>query len=176
MISRSETPEQQRAAIALAIGQCITTWAAVERALTLLYTDCVGCGVGTPEFTSHAAIFNSVISIDARLDMIEAALRTRRTGFLNSWKTLRDKVGKRYKKRNEVAHSDIAQTGMQDGSQLVRLLVFPTLTTGVHGGPTKLLRLAELRDRRKSFERLSNEVISFRDQVRAAPAPPPKSP
>jgi hypothetical protein len=182
----AETWEQERDAIIRLIGECITTWSMVERGLTLLYCECVGSPVGSPDLWLHASIFDSVISIDARLAMVQTALlggvrrltrpRSEPVPYLSEWKELRKKIRKKYDKRNEVAHSDITQRGMEDGSQMVRLLAFPTLTTGALGVNQTLLSIGQLRDRIKEFEKLSGEISAFRDQVRASLARPPKSP
>ena len=178
----NKTPvEEQREIILHAIGECIPTWAMVERGLTVLYCECVGSPVGSPNLWLHAAVFDSVISIDARLQMVETALELRSGVILTSprqmspqylldWGALRKKIRKKYDKRNEVAHSDISQRGT-----VVRLLAFPTLTTGALDGNQKLLNLDQLRDRRQMFERLSGEIVQFRDQVRAALPPLPIS-
>jgi hypothetical protein len=80
---KTELPvDQQVANLRQAIGECITTWAMIERGLTVLYCECVGSPVGSPNLWLHASIFASVISIDTRLDMLERALELRTRGVL----------------------------------------------------------------------------------------------
>lgn len=161
------------------------TWAMVERDIALLYCECMGAGVGLgsgKSFGLHAAIFDSVISIDARLDMISAALKWRSGILFDStisspdyvieWKSLRGKIRKKYDKRNEIAHSDIIQRGMDNGSQLVRLAPFPTFTNTTF---KTLLSLAELREREKIFSKLACDIVTFIDRIRALPKQPPIS-
>jgi hypothetical protein len=64
---------------------------------------------------------------------------------------------------------------MEDGSTMVRVLAYPTLTTGALGGNQKLLSIEQLRERIKLFEQLSGEIVTFTDQVRAALLPLPIS-
>ena len=184
---KTEFPvDQEVANLRQAIGECITTWAMIERGLTVLYCECVGSPVGSPNLWLHASIFDSVISIDTRLDMLERALELRTGGvltakratspqYLSDWKRLRNQIRKKYDKRNEVAHCDISQRGMEDGSTMVRVLAYPTLTTGALGGNQKLLSIEQLRERIKLFEQLSGEIVTFTDQVRAALPPLPIS-
>jgi hypothetical protein len=98
-----------------------------------------------------------------------------RAQYLSDWKRLRSQIRKKYDKRNEVAHSDISKRGMDDASTLVRLLAFPTLTSGALGGNQKLLSIEHLRERIKLFEQLSGEISTFTDQVGGALPPPPIS-
>jgi len=58
---------------------------------------------------------------------------------------------------------------------MVRVLAYPTLTTGALGGNQKLLSIEQLRERIKLFEQLSGEIVTFTDQVRAALPPLPIS-
>ena len=155
----------------------------VERGLSVLYCECVDFGPGTKKFGLHTAIFDSVISIDARLDMIEASLKWRSgllhdpkaplPDYLVEWKPLRSKIRRKYDKRNEIAHSDIIHRGMEDGSQLVRLAPFPTITNTTF---KTLLSMDELRERNAIFEKLAGEINRFRDRIRAIQAIPPKPP
>ncbi len=172
-------PKEDHALITQLVGECIMAWAMVERALTVLYGECVGSPVGPPEFWLHASIFDAVISIDARLDMIETALEfqadmllkaglkttTKWQPILADWIPLRKRVRKKYDKRNEVAHSDITQTRAASGKQVVRLLAFPTLTTGALGGKQKLLDTDQLSERIAAFGDLSGEVMHFQRRV-----------
>jgi hypothetical protein len=170
--------QQERHNITHAVGECIMTWATVEIGLTVLYCECIGSGIGAKDFWLHASIFDSVISIDARLKMISTSLEWNGGRFfhqakpapeyLKEWTKLRDNIRKKYDKRNEIAHSDLTQRGMEDGSQLVRLAAFPTLTNGAVVKRKTLLNLNELYQRKAQFENLSGDIIRFRDRVSAA--------
>ena len=180
----ADTVEEQRANLLRAVGECITTWAAVERSLSALYCECVGSPIGAPDFWLHASIFDSVISIDTRLDMIQAALernsgtlkpKAKRAQHLLDWKKLRAKIRRKYTKRNEVAHSDVSQSMDKDGSTLVRLLAYPTLTTGGLDGNQTFLDVKQLRERTTVFDNLGGEIGVFRDRTRAVLTRLPKS-
>jgi hypothetical protein len=170
------TPDIERDNLIRGIGECIVTWAMVERGLTVLYCECVGFPVGDPDFWLHASVFDTVISIDTRLTMVQSALGAKSTRLTTpemttsqvmAWKKLRKKIRKGYDKRNQVAHSDVTQRGMEDGSQLVRLLPFPTLSTGSFASDQKSLNVEDLRERKREFEQLSGEIMKFREQIRA---------
>lgn len=169
--------ERERREIRELVGQCIMAWSMVERAICALYTQCVDAPPGGPApYWLHAAIFDTVISIDARLDMIEAAIRMQGSRHfsddleivLSEWTGLKNRLRKRYKRRNEIAHSDIAQGYSRDGKQDARLLVFPTLT-----GATKFLNSSELRLRASLFEQLAQDVMKFESRIASALRRPP---
>jgi hypothetical protein len=180
-------PAEERRIIAQALGECIIGWAAVEKGLSILYGECVGAFATSAKFWLHASIFDSVISIDARLDMIETALNYRSSEILKDkpdrhkmlwepllveWKRVRTRVRKKYDKRNEIAHSEIIHRGMQDGSQMTRLLAFPTLTKFSLGQNQKLLSVQQLEERLAAFREVSNEVVVFQNKLARLLRPP----
>lgn len=169
-------PEKERTTITQLIGECIMAWAHVERVLTILYSECVGAPPVHRDFWLHAGVFESVISIDTRMDMIETALRCQEFKFLKAkrsrrsaswkaiwdeWKPLRTRIRKKYNKRNEIAHSDISDRDISM-SRRVRLLAFPTLTRGQFGNEPTLLDSGQLKDRKEAFGRLAAEIVEFR--------------
>lgn len=166
-----------------AVGVCIMTWAMVERGLTVLYCECIDSGVGSKNFMLNASTFESVISIDARLDMVGATLKWKSglffvahvpaPDYIGEWKSLRNQIRDKYVKRNELAHSDIIQRGQEDGSTLVRLAPFPTVSNVMY---KTLLSLDQLRERNTLFEKLSADIGNFRDRIRTIPTLPPISP
>ena len=176
------TPEQERHDITHAVGECLMTWAMVERDISILYCECFGdshkAGAGI-----HFAVFDSVISIDARMAMIAAALKWNAaldvapinpfTAFLAEWEILRKTIRKKYNKRNEVAHSDIIQYPGSDGAQVVELAPFPTFTNSAF--QTKLSH-RQLMERKNAFAALAREIVEFSDSIRAAQALLPRSP
>lgn len=148
-----------------AIGECIMAWSAVERALTVAYCSLIDSGPGTDDFILHANIFDGVISLDARLQMIESAV-TARSGLVTNpkieppdhvknWTTLRKKVRKSYTLRNGVAHSDLIQTGLEDGGQKVELFAFPTISNIF--SMTKI-SIGDMKERSKRFEKLCEDI------------------
>lgn len=176
-------PVEERQTITWLVGECIMQWATVERTLTMLYGTSLGRPLGPPSAWLHASVFDSVISIDTRLDMIAAALSfqagqllktdaedlaAKWLPILDEWKSLRKKVRKKYNKRNEVAHSDITQMGGEAGEQIVRLHAFPTLTSGSFGWNKQLLSASELQERASAFRILGAEIMSFQFRVGAA--------
>jgi hypothetical protein len=169
-----------------AVGECITEWAAVERCLALLYCECVGDGMAAGNqpkpLSQHIAVFDAVVSIDARLDMIQAALRWRSgllfdpsltpPPYMDEWKSLRSRIRKKYVMRSELAHSEIARTGREGKPPLVWLKPFPTITSAFSKA---MLTLDALAQRKELFEKLSGEIFTFQGSIRATPMIPPKS-
>jgi hypothetical protein len=172
----ADDPEKERAKLTHLVGECIMAWSGVEKSLTVLYCECLGVttfGLIGPEFWLHTWIFDSVISIDARLDMIEAALGFQRgkldtdPAFANSpwrpvfdrWSPMRAKIRKRYNKRNEIAHSEIVATDT-DG---LRLKPYPTLSS--MWGTGTLLDAGQLEERRGKFVELGFEIMKFKTDL-----------
>jgi hypothetical protein len=170
----AEPLEQQVHNLTHAVGECILAWSQVERGICLMYCELIGHGPGARTFSMHAAIFDSVISIDARLDMIETAIFQRIGTIVPVWNKLRNKVRDGYDRRNQMAHSDIIQSGLKGKPVAVRILSFPTFTNG--NSPNKaLFDLRQIRERREKFEQLSGEVIKVTRRLLEALAPPPGS-
>ncbi len=160
----------------MAVGECLMTWAMVERDLSLVYNDCLNSTTGPiTNIGIHVAVFDAVISIDARMGMIAAAINWKANSeeiaanpfieLKTEWEHIRKRVRKGYNKRNEVAHSDIIQWADDNGVQVVRLAPFPTFTNG-----TFIIRLShkELMERKSSFEVMARELMKFSDRIREA--------
>jgi hypothetical protein len=73
----------------------------------------------------HGLIFSSVISLDARMDIIRATIEWLKAhkkdeaaghDFVKEWNSLKEKIRKHYKSRNGVAHSCIYHSKNPDGS------------------------------------------------------------
>jgi hypothetical protein len=90
--------------------------------------------------------------------------------LLTRWAALKSKISKKYKKRHEVAHSDIVQQNT-DGNNVVSLAPFSTLSKAIIG--YKTLGLSELQERRRQFNELSGEISSFRAAMLAVLSPSP---
>jgi len=156
-----------------AIGECLMAWSEVEWNLCLLYCECVSPKKGkffNPD--PHAAIFDSVISIDARMDMVRAIIDWKissneapklKVDSAAAWKILRAKIRKKYSKRNEVAHSSAVQYSDKDGRQKVELQPFSTYSS--FSSKSNFLTLDDLRERKRSFRLLAMEVSAFRNQL-----------
>src|SRR4051812_34592953 len=67
-------PAEERRTLMQMVGECIMGWSTVEWNLTSLYGESVGSPLGPATAWLQASIFDSVVSLDARLDMIGAAL------------------------------------------------------------------------------------------------------
>jgi hypothetical protein len=173
----ANTVEQDRHNLTHAVGECIMAWAAVERSLAVLYCECVEFPPGTARFNLHTAVFDIVVSIDARLGMVGAALtwrsgahlRNRKTtpNYLTEWSALRQKIRDSYVLRNGIAHSDIAQRGLKNGKQMVMLVSFPTITNATKTA----LTLVQIKERQREFEKLAGRIIEFKNRIKTVPLP-----
>jgi hypothetical protein len=173
----AESLEQQRHNLTHAIGECILAWAKVEQTIACIF----GCTL-LSELFHVTRIFDSVISFDARRNMVEASLDvlaeqedsklTR--DHLSKWKKLSDKSRKAYVKRNEIAHCDLKELTSQNKVVAVELLGFSTLTRDFLQAPT--LDLKQLRERRNSFIDLANELWDFLEELERLVKLPPESP
>lgn len=178
-----ETPEaveNARREIAELAGLCIMAWAAVERGLSLIYSECIGAGGGKQGDLLHISVFDSVIALQARRDMIKAALewhRRRANWQKNSdarvhcddvcteWHKLSEIIKKQYEKRNQIAHSDISQTGLEGGGQRVGLQPYPTITYPFGKQADLFLSAQQLRMRIVEFEGITGRIVEFRNRV-----------
>ena len=179
---------EKRRLILQRVGECIMAWSTVEWNITLLYGECIGQAVTeAPGNWLHASVVDSVVSLDARLDMVEAALEFHAYGgfeehgaehvekwkpTLTEWTSLRAQIRKRYKKRSAVAHSTISQANTGDGPR-IGLVPFPTLS-GLQRNNGAMLSADQLQERARLFEGLCNRIQAFIHQVRAALGKPPR--
>jgi hypothetical protein len=147
----------------------------VERNLSSLYNDCVTHATGpTSNLGIHIAVFDAVISLDARISMIRAAIQWKATSsgdksnplssFVDEWNVLAKAIRKRYTKRNEIAHSDIVQWGDKAGKIVVNLAPFPTFSNSLDNR----LSLKELAERQRSFVVIAQRIDDFTRRIRSA--------
>jgi hypothetical protein len=165
--------EQDSHDIMHAVGECLMEWSMVELNICILYSECVSPRKGKFHNPGpHAFIFDSVISIDARMDMIKAIIQWRETtnghallvpDCTKSWTRLREKIKTHYKKRHEVAHSSIIQYMNKGGEHIVALAPFATMSSV--SSTSKRLTLKELQERKRLFKVLSMEISSFRTRI-----------
>ncbi|MBI1198536.1 MAG: hypothetical protein GC203_11795 [Phenylobacterium sp.] len=107
-----------------AIGRGMTAWSGVENALCDVFSRilicCIGGGMkaGTHQnLWLVGNIFNSITNLPARLGMIDDMVQREVSdpALLGEWKTLKNKVGTLYKKRNVLAHCGVWGSGTDSG-------------------------------------------------------------
>jgi hypothetical protein len=89
-----------------AVGYALTKWGAVEDSMARLF----GAAIGSARPYVCAEVFFSVVSIEARLDMLDAAMQSRFAAdqtVLTNWTNIKNRIGKRKKRRNEIAHGQV---------------------------------------------------------------------
>ena len=101
------------------LGHAITTWAHVEQSLFMVYFR----AIGSPYSHSPSAAFFSIINFNAKLTMVDSVMTFRYQSYpdvLERWANIRNKLGKRAKRRNELAHWQLL-IDATDGSYTHRL-------------------------------------------------------
>lgn len=170
-----------------ALGAALTQWQTIENATTQLFCLLVNTGDGTA-----SAVFNSVQSFRTRLEMVRAAaaVRLAKNEILDECMTLCDRLNKKARKRNELAHYTLYQTGIAitSGEEIdmaaleagVDWYLAPTSFDGAHewrhNGARPKLTSNDIMNRSQAFTRISNEIHLFNEKVAAFLAQPPKSP
>jgi hypothetical protein len=159
--------ENERQRFFAALGEAISEWAWVEHHLFHVYVRLV-----RPElFKATSAAFHAVINLNSRLAMADAAASfvLTKQEDIAEWTTLKNKLGRLVKLRNEMAHMPVYTAPQLPSDKSVYLA--PTiLDFGAErpefGNPKWVLR--RVQDTGAMFERLAKRVAEF-----AARFPPP---
>jgi len=141
------------------VGRALSHWSLVEQALSRIYAACLG-----DQEAAHSAYW-SVLSMDARLNMTDAAFRTRfrkKGDLLKKWNPIKEKIGRKNRKRNDIAHGAVVTLHSKDGS-LTKLVPKPW------SNPDKLnkeefakaMPLDQLEEAAKSFKRTYTRISEF---------------
>lgn len=89
-----------------AVGYALTKWGGVEDSMALIFAGAIGSD--RPHIC--ATVFFAVASIEARLKMLDAAMTARFAAdhvSLSKWVHLKNRIGRRRKRRNELAHGQV---------------------------------------------------------------------
>jgi hypothetical protein len=112
---------QDKLNIMAAVGYALTKWGGIEDSMALMF----GGAVGSDRPYICATVFFSVASIEARLKMLDAAMTARFAAdkvVLSKWILLKNRIGRRRKRRNELAHGQVISYFLQskyDGTYLI---------------------------------------------------------
>jgi hypothetical protein len=104
-----------------AVGYALTKWGGVEDSMARMFAG----AVGSDRPYICATVFFSVASIEARLKMLDAAMTARFAADqtpLSKWVTIKNRIGRRKKRRNELAHGQVISYFNQnkyDGTYLI---------------------------------------------------------
>lgn len=163
-----------------ALGHAISRWSLVEIALARIFAYFVAKDGQSP---GANAAFHSAINFNVKLDMTDAAAQWAlfvEASNRDDWKTLKNRLGRKSKKRNELAHFMVT-TCIPPDDQGFSVHLEPSLGDmnaflEYHGDPPKL-NLNDVRQRAESFKKLAGDLGSFGVKIGAlkAPKPLPKS-
>jgi hypothetical protein len=103
--SFSKSDAIARAEIHEAVGSATDTWQSVEDALFHIFFWAIRC-----RFHAASAAFHSVVNLNAKIDMTHAVLLSSAVGLkkIKQWNTLKNRVEKLAKKRNELVHFSVS--------------------------------------------------------------------
>lgn len=156
------------------VGRALTLWSFIEEALCVLFARAIYPNRKTPIATAVQAYW-AVLSFDAKLNMVDTAVRSRLlddSKLMKSWNTLKNRLGEKSKKRNELAHGTVI--GFKKATERVYFcpsfhkdLYSKVRYLGEHLSPTfnpipqKKLTLKDVTQRRKAFGSLNGRLEKF---------------
>jgi hypothetical protein len=151
------------------VGECLSAWSTVEHTLASLFMSLMVGG----DRNQTASVFGAVISFETRLDMLTSVIeRDSDAAFRTCWNALKNKIGKLYRKRHQVAHFSIVWDGQREIHELI-----PFLTAG--SSPLQSpLTSNDLKIRAQSFHRAGYRIrnlvnyILHRQGMPVAETPP----
>jgi hypothetical protein len=154
---------QQRQELYSAIGEAITSWIAVEDQLANLFAYFVA---GDGMSLSAKAAFHAVLNFNSRLAMTDAAARWRSGIDHERWRTLFNRLNRKSKQRNELAHFTIIRYTSFPGRSEPRLYLASSLEN-VDAHLETGLTLRDVRQRAAAFRKLAQELSQFSVQAGA---------
>jgi hypothetical protein len=158
------------------LGHAIVTWANVERALYFVYLRTVGSPIS---LVPNAAFF-SIINFNAKLSMVDNAMAVRYYHYpdvLNRWSNIKNRLGKRAKKRNNLAHWQLLVV-VKDNGDMVHTLtpqIFdPNPSSGAADRPS--YTVADVHSMDLKFRECARELEQLADDLHATPRPEFRTP
>lgn len=119
--------EEHLRALHETIGAAISGWANVERALCQVFLYAIGAPNNTVHTFTAAAAFNSILSFKTKMQITETALLVSYRGepILDEWKTLRNRIERKEKMRNFLAHCALVSTDSGYAVSVAGLYIHP---------------------------------------------------
>jgi hypothetical protein len=148
----------QRAVLANAVGECLMAWAAVKRQLHHIFVyEVIRQSRNKNRWVVARRIWSVIVSFDARLKMVDAAIYANLNGnnskrvqkLKKDWRLLYNYIGKMNGLRNEIAHGEI----MNYDDKEMKLTPFSTTIPHRNG-----ISIQEVMDRTTLFSELSLAV------------------
>lgn len=156
-------------ALYVEVGECLHAWGKVEIEVSQLFM--IVHAAKWDDFTHPLrAAFESVVALDARLDMIMASVKAidgLRDAYPPHFKSLRKKTLALYRKRHEIAH--FVLIGRKDGDALQhRIKPFFTWAAFQNDTGRAELDIKQIRERKAAFFALAERFVHHRQHVGAA--------
>ena len=169
-------PETTRNEFILSYTRCLFRWTDIEQELCRLFMKLVR----SADERVSSTVFFSVVSFEAKLDMIDAAAQfaLSETALRDEWFKLSNKASKRARKRNAIVHCQlIVQSGEYPNWEFrlrPNLLDYRKILAETRG--KDWFNAAELNRQTESFEGLAAKIHEFNERATASLASPGKSP
>jgi hypothetical protein len=151
---------QSKEPIHLAVGRGIEAWSWVELNLCILLEGLLG----QRRDNLIGAAFYAVVNFGSKLEMVDAVAQlTLRGKRLRAWDALYERIRKKSKKRNEIAHFSIVLHGnaLSDDPLEPRVHPYWSVNKGTQVRKNEGLTPKQLEERARSFIDLSIEILKF---------------
>jgi hypothetical protein len=164
---------EQRQELYCAIGEAITSWAAVEDRLADIFAYFV-TGDGN-SFPAKAA-FHAVVNFREKLAMTDDAAEWRITGAdLARWKTIFGTLGGLATQRNKIVHFTLIRSRRLPRQRTSRYYLSPSLqnvTAHMRGVEPPKLSAKDITQRAQGFRTLATDLSEFAVAIGATPQEP----
>jgi hypothetical protein len=154
-------PEQYATDFLRAFAKAVLAWQHVEDSIYLIFNSILR----HDEPKIVAAAFHAVLSLDARISMVDESLRaaTNEEAIIKRWATLNKRVKRRALIRNKLAHLGVTDVVSREGFSM-------KLISSMHQVSSRGRvehDIEEIKGFWRSFCELTNELIDFRAELDA---------
>jgi hypothetical protein len=149
-----------------AIGQALDTWAIIEAHLCSIFA----VAVSAKEYAPAAAAFSAIISFEAQIDMVHAAMASSfapTSAEFGSWSAIKKKLDKLRPTRNRLAHGKVVPVTMKGGAMEFRYLPFYHFFTHKEREEFAHLDLSDIQQIQKDFGEMVKTLAEFGRSVGA---------
>jgi hypothetical protein len=145
-----------------AVGRALSTWSVVEQHLTTMFHALAGIR----DMAKSLAIFDTIISLETRLDVIDALMELENLSplELETWNRCSARITKLHKKRHELAHFTLVAIASNNNVEKIRLSPFHSFRRIVTQ-TTTYLDLGQLKEREEKFYELAQTVPWFFSEI-----------
>jgi hypothetical protein len=153
-------------ALYTAIGHALDTWAIIEAHLCSIFA----VAVTAKEYAPAAAAFSAILSFEAQIDMVHAALARSfapTSAEIGSWTTIRKKLDKLRPARNRLAHGKVVPVTMRGGEMQFRYLPFYHFFTHKEREEFAHLDLGDIQQIQKDFGEMVKTLAQFGKSIGA---------